>query len=282
VIITGGIDLSVGSVLIFSGVVADKAMAGMGGQGWGASFVGLLVALAAGFGWGLLNGFLIARAKVPPLIVTLGSLGMALGLAEVITKGVDLRDVPSVLVNDIGFGNVFWQVPTLSVIAAVVIVIGIIVLHRTRFGMYTYAVGSNPEAGRRVGMNVDLHLIKVYVISGALAGLAGFLNLAFFQSTTVGGQSNTNLNVIAGVVIGGTSLFGGYGSIFGSIIGLFIPATLQDGFVIVGIQPFWQQVVVGAVLIAAVYVDQTRRASALRGGTRPRLNRLLNRPASSN
>jgi ribose transport system permease protein len=281
VIITGGIDLSVGSVLVFSGVVADKAMAGMGGQGWGTSLVGLLVALAAGFGWGLVNGFLIARAKVPPLIVTLGSLGMALGLAQVITKGVDLRDVPSVLVNDIGFGNVFWQVPTLSVIAAVVIVIGIIVLHRTRFGMYTYAVGSNPEAGRRVGMNVDLHLIKVYVISGVLAGLAGFLNLAFFQSTTVGGQSNTNLNVIAGVVIGGTSLFGGYGSIFGSIIGLFIPATLQDGFVIVGIQPFWQQVVVGAVLIAAVYVDQTRRASALRGGTRPRLNRLFSRPAGA-
>jgi ribose transport system permease protein len=281
VIITGGIDLSVGSVLVFSGVVADKAMAGMGGQGWGTAFVGLLIALLAGFGWGLVNGFLIARAKVPPLIVTLGSLGMALGLAQVITKGVDLRDVPSVLVNDIGFGNVFWQVPTLSVIAAVVIVIGIIVLHRTRFGMYTYAVGSNPEAGRRVGMNVDLHLIKVYVISGVLAGLAGFLNLAFFQSTTVGGQSNTNLNVIAGVVIGGTSLFGGYGSIFGSIIGLFIPATLQDGFVIVGIQPFWQQVVVGAVLIAAVYVDQTRRASALRGGTRPRLNRLLSRPAGA-
>ncbi|BEP14139.1 ABC transporter permease [Acidothermaceae bacterium B102] len=281
VIITGGIDLSVGSVLVFSGVVADKAMAGMGGQGWGTAFVGLLVALVAGFVWGLINGSLIARAKVPPLIVTLGSLGMALGLAQVITKGVDLRDVPSVLVNDIGFGNVFWQVPTLSVIAAVVIVIGIIVLHRTRFGMYTYAVGSNPEAGRRVGMNVDLHLIKVYVISGVLAGLAGFLNLAFFQSTTVGGQSNTNLNVIAGVVIGGTSLFGGYGSIFGSIIGLFIPATLQDGFVIVGIQPFWQQVVVGAVLIAAVYVDQTRRASALRGGTRPRLNRLLTRPSGS-
>ena len=109
------------------------------------------------------------------------------------------------------------------------------------------------------------HLIKVYAISGLLAGFAGFLNLAFYQSTTIGGQSNTNLNVIAGVVIGGTSLFGGYGSIFGSVIGLFIPATLQNGFVIVGIQPFWQQVVVGAVLIAAVWVDQTRRAAALRG-----------------
>ena len=118
---------------------------------------------------------------------------------------------------------------------------------------------------------------QVYAISGGLAGFAGFLNLAFFQSTTIGGQSSTNLNVIAGVVIGGTSLFGGYGSIFGSVIGLFIPATLQNGFVIQGIQPFWQQVVVGAVLIAAVYVDQTRRAAACGGG-----RAQLQRPARVN
>ena len=172
-----------------------------------------------------------------------------------------------------GFGNIFWQVPTLAVIAAVVIVIGIVVLHRTRFGLYTYAIGSNPEAGRRSGLNVPRHLIKVYALSGLLAGFAGWLNLAFFQSTTIGGQTTTNLSVIAGTVIGGTSLFGGYGSIFGTIIGLFIPATLQNGFVIIGIQPFWQQVVVGAVLIAAVYVDQQRRAAALRGG-RPTMGSL--------
>jgi ribose transport system permease protein len=266
VIITGGIDLSVGSVLIFSGVVADKAMAAMGGQGWGAALAGALVAIACGFGWGLVNGFLIAKAKVPPLIVTLGTLGMALGVAEVITGGVDLRDVPTAMVNTIGFGNLFWQVPNLAIIAAAIVVVGIVVLHRTRFGLHTYAVGSNPEAGRRAGLNVDRHLILIYTVSGLLAGFAGWLNLAFFQSTTIGGQTSTNLNVIAGVVIGGTSLFGGYGSIFGSIIGLFIPATLQNGFVILGIQPFWQQVVVGAVLIAAVYVDQTRRAAAMRGG----------------
>jgi ribose transport system permease protein len=284
VIITGGIDLSVGSVLVFSGVAADKTMAGMGGQGWGAAFVGLLVALACGVAWGAVNGVLIARAKVPPLIVTLGTLGMALGLAQVITSGVDLRDVPSVLVTKIGFGNLFWQVPNISVIVALVVIVGIVLLHRTRFGMYTYAVGSNPEAGRRVGMNVNSHLIKVYGLSGLLAGLAGFLNLAFYQSTTIGGQSNTNLNVIAGVVIGGTSLFGGYGSIFGSIVGLFIPATLQNGFVIVGIQPFWQQVVVGAVLIAAVWVDQTRRAAALRGsrvGFGELLSRFTSRPSAA-
>ena len=277
VIVTGGIDLSVGSVLVFSAVVADKAMAAMGGQGWGAALVGALVALAAGLAWGTLNGVLIARAKVPPLIVTLGTLGMALGLAEVITGGVDLRDVPTVMVNTVGFGNIVWEIPTLAVIAAVVVALGIVLLHRTRFGLHTYALGSNPEAGRRSGLNVTRHLIMVYALSGLLAGFAGWLNLAFFQSTTIGGQSTTNLSVIAGTVIGGTSLFGGYGSILGTTIGLFIPSTLQNGFVIIGIQPFWQQVVVGAVLIAAVYVDQQRRAAALRGGGRPRMSGLLNR-----
>ena len=276
VIITGGIDLSVGSVLVFSAVVADKAMAAMGGQGWGTAIVGALVAIGCGLAWGTINGVLIARAKVPPLIVTLGTLGMALGLAEVITGGVDLRDVPTVMVNTVGFGNIFWQVPTLSVIAAVIVVIGIIILHRTKFGLHTYAIGSNPEAGRRAALNVNRHLIMVYAMMGLLAGFAGWLNLAFFQSTTIGGQTSTNLSVIAGVVIGGTSLFGGYGSIFGSVIGLFIPATLQNGFVIIGIQPFWQQVVVGAVLIAAVYVDQRRRAAALRGVT-PKMGGLLSR-----
>jgi ribose transport system permease protein len=276
VIITGGIDLSVGSVLVFSGVVADKAMANVGGaQGWTSAIVGLVVAVAAGLAWGLLNGFFIAKAKVPPLIVTLGTLGAALGLAEVITGGVDLRDVPNVMVNDIGFGNIVGQVPWLAVIAAIVVVGGIVLLHRTRFGLHTYAIGSNPEAGRRSGVNVPRKLIMIYALSGLLAGFAGWMNLAFYQSTTIGGQSTTNLSVIAGVVIGGTSLFGGYGSIFGSIVGLFIPATLQDGFVIIGIQPFWQQVVVGAVLIAAVYVDQQRRASALRGGSKSRMSGLL-------
>ena len=277
VIITGGIDLSVGSVLVFSGVVADKAMAAMAAARAGVppSSVPRWPS-AAGSPGGCSTDSSSRRAKVPPLIVTLGTLGMALGLAEVITGGVDLRNIPTVMVNSVGFGNIFWQVPTLAVIAAVVIVIGIVALHRTRFGLYTYAIGSNPEAGRRSGLSVPRHLIKVYALSGLLAGFAGWLNLAFFQSTTIGGQSSTNLSVIAGTVIGGTSLFGGYGSILGTTIGLFIPATLQNGFVIIGIQPFWQQVVVGAVLIAAVYVDQQRRAAALRGG-KPTMSSLLSR-----
>jgi ribose transport system permease protein len=170
----------------------------------------------------------------------------------------------------VGFGNIVGQVPTIAVISAVVVLAGVVLLHRTRFGLYTYAIGSNAEAGRRVGLKVDRHLIKVYGLAGLLAGFAGLLNLGFFQSTTIGGQSNTPLNVIAGVAIGGTSLFGGVGSIFGTVIGLFIPIVLQNGFIQVNVQPFWQQVVVGAVLVAVVYVDQLRRAAAVRG-TKPRI-----------
>jgi len=280
VIITGGIDLSVGSVLVFSGVVAAQTMEALGGEGVGVSLVGALVACASGILWGLLNGVLVAKAKVPPLIVTLGTLGMALGGAQILTGGIDVRGAPTVLTDTIGFGRLFGQVPYLSLIALVVVVVGAVVLHRTRFGRYTYAVGSNGEAARRVGVRADRHLVLVYTLAGFCAGLAGILNLAFFASTTIAGQSNTALNVIAGVVIGGTSLFGGIGTIAGTVVGLFIPSVLQNGFVIMGVQPFWQQVVVGAFLIVAVYVDQVRRAAAARGARARRSSILpFSRPA---
>jgi ribose transport system permease protein len=278
VIITSGIDLSIGSVMVFSGVIAAKLMIQMGGDGWGTAIIGIVASAVTGLLWGLLNGVLIAKAKIPPLIVTLGTLGMALGLAQILTHGVDIRQVPQVMQDEIGYGNVFGQVPVLSIVALVVILIGMVVLHLTRFGRYTYAVGSNEESARRVGVHVDAHLIKIYALSGLLAGLAGVLSLAQFGTTAIAGQSQTNLNVIAAVVIGGTSLFGGVGTIFGTVVGLFIPAVLQNGFVIVGIQPFWQQVAVGAVLILAVYVDQVRRASAARG----RPTRALFRSRSRN
>ena len=146
-------------------------------------------------------------------------------------------------------------------------VIGGIVLHKTKFGRYTYAIGSNELGARRVGINVDRHLILVYALSGTMAGLGAVLALAQFGTTTIAGQSLTNLNVIAAVVIGGTSIFGGEGSIFGTVVGLFIPAVLQAGFVIIGVESFWQGVAVGTVLVAAVYVDQSRRAAALRGAS---------------
>jgi ribose transport system permease protein len=261
VIITAGIDLSVGAVLVFSGVVSAKAMNAVGGDNWGVIFVGLGVALAGGLAWGLINGFLIAKAKIPAFVVTLGTLGMALGASLVITGGVDQREVPFKLITTIGTGRAFEQIPWLVVIAfAVAIVFGII-LAATRFGRYTYAVGSNEEAARRAGIPVDRHLIKVYALAGTLAGLAGFLSLARFSTTTIGGHDTDNLAAIAAVVIGGTSLFGGIGTLLGSVFGVFIPAVLENGFVIVGVNPFWQEIAVGAVLVGAVYLDQLRRRS---------------------
>jgi ribose transport system permease protein len=260
VIITAGIDLSVGAVLVFAGVVAAKAMNEVGGDSWGVIFVGLGAALGSGLGWGLLNGFLVAKAKLPAFIVTLGTLGMALGSALLITGGVDQRDVPFKLVDTIGSGRAFGEVPYLVLIAAAVALVFGVILAATRFGRYTYAIGSNEEASRRAGINVDAHLIKVYAIVGTLAGLAGFMSLARFATTTIGGHSTDNLDAIAAVVIGGTSLFGGIGTMVGTVVGVFIPAVLRNGFIIVGVQTFWQQVAVGAVLIVAVYLDQLRRA----------------------
>jgi ribose transport system permease protein len=269
VIITSGIDLSIGSVLVFSSVISAKVMDAMDGQGWGVATVGILVAIVVGALWGWLNGFLIAKAKIPALIVTLGSLSIALGLAQVITKGLDIRSVPDVLQNFSASTKIIG-IPSLAFVALIVVIIGGIVLHRTKFGRYTYAVGSNEEAARRVGVKVDRQLIYIYMLTGGLAGLGATMYLAQFGTTTIAGQSLTNLNVIAAVVIGGTSIFGGEGSMFGTIVGLFIPAVLQTGFVIIGVQPFWQGVAVGVVLVAAVYVDQTRRRAALRGAKKTR------------
>ena len=259
VIITAGIDLSVGAVLVFSGVIAAKLMNAMGGDNWGVIFAGLAAALASGLGWGLINGFLVAKAKIPAFIVTLGTLGMSLGAGYLITGGVDEREVPFKLVSEVGIGRVAG-IPYLVLISIAVAIVFGIVLALTRFGRYTYAIGSNEEAVRRAGVNVDWHLIKVYALAGTLSGLAGFMSLARFGTTTIGGHATDNLNAIAAVVIGGTSLFGGIGTILGTVFGTFIPAVLQNGFVIVGVAAFWQQVAVGAVLIVAVYLDQVRRA----------------------
>ena len=260
VIITAGIDLSVGSVLVFASVVSARMMNLVGGDNWGTIVVGVVIGLLAGIGWGILNGFLVSKAKIPSFIVTLGTLGMGLGAALLITGGVDERNVPFKLVETIGTGRLFDQIPYLVLIAAVVALVFGIILAQTRFGRYTYAIGSNEEGVRRAGVNVDRHLIKVYGLCGALSGLAGALSLARFGTTSIAGNTTLNLDAIAAIVIGGTSLFGGVGTIIGTVVGVFIPAVLRNGFVIVGVQPFWQQVAVGAVLIAAVYLDQLRRA----------------------
>jgi ribose transport system permease protein len=261
VIITAGIDLSVGSVLIFSGVVSAKLMERMGGveAGWGVIALGSLAGLLSGLGWGVLNGVLITKTRIPPLIVTLGTLGMALGFAQIMTGGSDVGNVPRRLNTTIGTGLLFDQVPWLVLVAGLVALVGGLVLAFTRFGRHTYAIGSNPEAARRVGVKVDRHLVQVYALSGLLAGVAGVLSLARFATTTIASHSTDNLSAIAAVVLGGTSLFGGIGTVAGSVIGVLIPAVLKNAFVIIGVEPFWQSVAVGAVLIIAVYLDQLRR-----------------------
>ncbi|MCX2732281.1 ABC transporter permease [Saccharopolyspora sp. NFXS83] len=264
VIITSGIDLSVGSVLVFAGVVSAQTMEALSGgdatgAGWGVILVGLVVALLGGAAWGVLNGLLVAVARVPALIVTLGSFGAALGAAQLLTNGIDVRTVPAALRETLGTGTSFGVVPNLVILAAIVTLLAGWALHTTAFGRHTYAIGSNSEAARRAGINVSRHLVAVYALTGVLAGFAGFLSLAYFGTTTISGHSNDNLNAIAAVVLGGTSLFGGVGTILGSVIGVFIPAVLDAGFVMAGVRPFWQPIAVGAVLVAAVWLDQRRR-----------------------
>ena len=264
VIITSGIDLSVGSVLVFSGVTSALAMNALSGgdstdAGWGVIIVGGLVAVASGALWGLVNGWLIAKAKIPPLIVTLGSFGAALGAAELLTGGSDVRNVPTALAKTLGSGTSLGGIPNMVIFAAVVTAIGAWLLATTRFGRYTYAVGSNEVAAQRTGISVVRHLVLVYVLTGVLAGLAGFMSLAYFTTTTLTSHGTDNLNAIAAVVLGGTSVFGGVGSVIGTVIGVFIPAVLNQGFTIIGVNVFWQPIAVAIVLVAAVWFDQTRR-----------------------
>jgi ribose transport system permease protein len=262
VIVTAGIDLSVGSVLVLSGVVAGEyyqSQAGSGvNAGWGVILLGILFGLLAGAGFGAVQGFGIAKLKIPPLIATLAGLGIAEGIAYLVTGGSDLRIIPTRLANTIGLGSVAG-VPWLIIISfAIAIVFGLILAY-TRFGTYTYAIGSNPEAARRAGIGVDRHLIMVYAISGLLSGVAGIISLAFYGTTTLAGHPTDNLTVITAVVLGGASLFGGRGSMFGTVIGVFIPAMLLNGLVILSVNQYWQYILIGAVLAAAVYLDQIRR-----------------------
>ena len=257
VMVAAGFDLSIGSVLVFSGICAVKTMNLVGGQGYGTVLAGLVAAILGGVVWGLFNGFCITRLRVPALITTLGSLGAALGIANLMTDGNDIAVSQHAMIqlqisNILGFPWIVW-------IALIVVVIGAAVLRFTRFGRHTYVIGSNDEAARRAGINVNRHLVNLYVISGALAGLAGMMSLVRFSTTTIGGHSQDALTVITGVILGGTSLYGGYGVVLGTVIGIFIPTVLQNGLVTQNVQPFWQNVAIGFILIAAVYLDQLKR-----------------------
>jgi ribose transport system permease protein len=260
VIITAGIDLSVGFVLVLCGVVAGEYYLSNGGAnaGVGTIWVGAILGLATGAAFGALQGVAVAKLKIPPLIATLMGLGIAEGLSYLITGGHDLPSVPNTLVSSIGTGSIAG-VQWLIVISFLATLLFGLILALTRFGRYTYAIGSNPEAARRVGIKVDRHLIKVYALSGLLSGIAGIVDLAYFGTTTISGHPLDNLTVITAVVIGGASLFGGRGSMLGTFFGVFIPELLATGLIILGVNQYWQYILTGLVLGAAVYLDQIRR-----------------------
>ena len=272
VIMTAGIDLSVGSILVFSSVTSTLTMLALSGEdtatyghtnaSWGVIFIGLLVAIGSGLLWGIVNGLLVSRTRIPALIVTLGTMGMALGAAQVITNGQDVRGVPARLVTWVGSGRLAG-IPVLILIALGVAIVAAVALNKTKFGTWTLATGSSAEAARRTGVRVGEQLLKVYALSGALAGLAGMMAVARFSTTTIAGHTQDNLATISAVVLGGTSLFGGVGTILGTTIGVFIPVILLNGFIILGIPPFWQTIAMGAVLILAVYIDQLKRSRRL-------------------
>ena len=273
VIVTAGIDLSIGGILFFSAVCGGEVMlhlSGTSAQTVNGQYpheslavpVGIVVCILAGTAWGLINGTLITKLRLPAFIVTLGTLGMTFGFGDLIDGGSYLpAPVPPKLTDHFGSGKIVGLYAPIYV-AIVVLIIAHVVFHHARFGRYTAAIGSNSEGTRRTGIAVDRHIIKVYALAGMLAGVAAVLDLAIFTNTTSVSHQTDNLGAIGAVVIGGTSLFGGVGTIIGSAVGAFIPTVLQNGLVIKNVQPFWQEVVVGAAIILAVYVDQVRRRRA--------------------
>lgn len=271
-IIGGQLDLSIGSVLVFSSVVGAKVIVALAGtpvdgvypHAFRAIVLGIVISTLVGGVWGLINGVLVTRLRIPSFIVTLGTLGMALGLAQVITTGTDVTGLPISMATQFGARNVLGI--TLPVwIAVVVLVIAGLILATTQFGRYTYAAGSNPEAARRSGIRVDRQVIILFTLMGLLAGLAGILEVSRLTTTGVAGHGNDALLAISAVIIGGASLFGGRGTMFGTAIGVLIPIVLTNGLIIIGVQPFWQTVAIGAILIVAVTADQIKRTRLLKG-----------------
>jgi ribose transport system permease protein len=267
VICSGGIDLSVGAVLGFAGTAGAWVMAtafpGVTGSAVGPVVLGFAAAVAAGSAFGVLNGFLVAWAGVPPFVVTLGTLGIATGFGYLLNNGQEISAIPA-SVATFGNKNLGGWVPVPVLITAVITIWCGLLLAKTRFGAYTLSIGDSREAAVRAGINDRRYLLEIYTLSGLLAGVASVLVMARLGAGSPVSGATDNLNAIAAVVIGGASLFGGRGTIIGSVIGTGIIAVLLTGLVLVNVPPFWQEVAVGAILIAAVYIDRLRHRKAIR------------------
>lgn len=268
VIITGGIDLSIGSVVALSGVVAGlTARAGV------PISIAFLLALLAGIACGATNGLMVTKLKLPPFIATLGMMQIARGIALYVTGARAVAGLPEefgILGNGALFrttttlpnGRVVTQFPGIPYPVIIMIIVAIIfnfLLRHTRLGRFTYAVGSNQEAARLSGLNVDKTKIIAYAISGGLAGLTGIVTMSRIVTAQPNAGVAYELDAIATAVIGGTSLMGGAGTISGTMIGAFIIGILRNGLNMQGVSYFIQQVIIGLVIIAAVAVDQLRK-----------------------
>lgn len=287
VIISSGIDLSVGWVMSLASVLAAHAIraAFNAGVPLPLAVIGGFVAAVAGAAVvGLINGLIIAKLKVPAFIVTLGTSFIVRGVALLFSENTTVIGLPPGI-RDYGNESMFYLVsgdhggfyflhkPELAsemlrqmdrilawpvVITAIVVAIAIFVLNRTRFGRHTYAIGGNIQAALRTGIPVDRHIVKLYVLSAMTAGIAGFLSTLRFTAGSAVVGDPLLLSSIAAVIIGGVSLFGGAGSIVGTVIGSLIIAILTTGLVMLNVQAFWQFIVVGVVVITAVLIDQSR------------------------
>ena len=265
VIISKGIDLSVGSVLAFAGVVAASF-----GQVAGATekyfpnmpvlpvIVPILVGLLIGAGCGFINGVLIAKTKIPAFIATLGMLTVARGFALIYTSGRPVSNlVPSL--NALG-GKLFNVIPVPVIIFFIMIVISHILLNKTRFGKNTYAIGGNITAAEVSGVHVSRYLILIYTYCGLLAGLAAIVFAGRVGSVHPGAADGYELTAIASTTIGGTSHSGGIGTIGGAFVGALVLAVLRNGFTLLGVNAYWQKVAEGVIIVVAVIIDMRKNA----------------------
>lgn len=254
VIISAGIDLSVGSIVAFTGVVlASGLQAGLPIP------LAVLAGLAAGWVCGLLNGLLITLGKLPPFIATLGMMSVARGAALVYAEGRPISGFAPEF-RQIATGEILW-VPVPVIIMICVYAAGSFLLARTKFGRYTYAMGGNEQATRLSGVNVRLHKTLVYGLCGATSALAAVVLTARLNSAQPIAGIMYELDAIAATVIGGTSLMGGQGSLLGTLVGAFIMGVLRNGLNLLGVSSFLQQIIIGAVIIIAVLIDAGLKSS---------------------
>ena len=257
VIITAGIDLSVGSTAAMTGVLGVALIA----HGWNWPQA-MLVAILAGGVFGLGNGLLISVAKLNPFIATLGMMTVVRGLLDVYTNAVVVTGPADVLGPDnfgvIGLGKVAG-IPVALIILVVLSVFAYLLLSHTRLGRYAYAIGSNREAARLSGIPIRKYLIAVYVLLGLLTGLAGMIAVSRLGIGEPNFGIGLELDVIAATVVGGASLFGGQGTIVGTLLGVFLIGLIRDGAVLLDVNDFWQNVIIGVVIWLAVFWDQFRR-----------------------